>query len=432
MARSRRATQVAGQRRPRAATTSPPVRSQTVQREVGYAATPTSGSGWWNVDVSDDEQTPELRWPYSLQIFDAMVRQDAQVRSVMLAVTHPIRSTGWRIDPNGARDEVVEEISQDLGLPIRGNNDPIKGRTRDRFNWSEHLRLVLLSLRYGIMPFEQMYRIDDVTGRARLRKLGPRYPRTIERIEQARDGGLVSIKQFDAQPIPVSRLVVHVNEKEGSWAGQSVLRSAYKNWLLKDRLLRSDTQAVDRNSMGLPVYEGAEGETDLGPGKRLAEEARAGDNSGIAIPHGAQFTLQGVQGQTVDALPKVKYHDEQIGRSVLAHVLNLGQQTGSWALGTTFADIFVNSLQAGAQDVADVTTAHVIEDIVDLNWGVDEAAPKLVFDEIGSQTAAVATAIKLLVDGGVLTPDEGLEAHIRLGLGLPAHDQGSDRPQTGE
>jgi hypothetical protein len=61
----------------------------------------------------------------------------------------------------------------------------------------------------------------------------------------------------------------------------------------------------------------------------------------------------------------VRYFDEQIARAVLAHFLNLGTQTGSWALGSTFADFFVSSLQATAQQVADTATQHIVEDWVD-------------------------------------------------------------------
>jgi hypothetical protein len=32
---------------------------------------------------------------------------------------------------------------------------------------------------------------------------------------------------------------------------------AYKHWLIKDRLLRTWAQTIDRNGMGLPVYTGA-------------------------------------------------------------------------------------------------------------------------------------------------------------------------------
>jgi hypothetical protein len=58
--------------------------------------------------------------------------------------------------------------------------------------------------------------------------------------------------------------------------------------------------------------------------------------------------LVGVDGDLPDADTPIRYHDEQIARAVLAHFLNLGTQTGSWALGTTFADFFTLSLQSVA------------------------------------------------------------------------------------
>jgi hypothetical protein len=399
---------------------------------------PQGGSSWWQVDLVDGESTPELRWPDNLAVYDAMRKQDAQVGSVLRAVTHPVRGTAWRLDPNGARDDVVDHVARDLGLPVRGREDVAPGRTRDRFSWAEHLRHALLMLPFGHMFFEQVYRVDDATGLAHLRKLGPRMPRSIARFNVARDGGLVSIEQHPVAgasgptgtgiTIPVTRLVAYVNEREaGSWSGQSLLRPAYKNWLLKDRLLRTQTMSIDRNGMGIPVYTGSEDndEDELVEGEEIATSVRAGDNSGSAIPHGAKLELMGVTGDLPDALAPVKYHDEQIARAVLAHFLNLGTQTGSWALGTTFADFFTQSLQAVAQDVADVATAHVVEDLVDINYGPDEPAPRVVFDEIGGNAAALANAVKTLVDAGVLTADEGLEAYLRLGLGLPTKTEGA-------
>lgn len=419
-----------------------PVRAQPAQREVGYAATPSSSSAWWAVSL-DDEHTPELQWPANLPIYDAMVRQDAQVASVLRAVTHPIRGTTWRIDPNGAPDEVVEHISLDLGLAIRGREDVPPGRLRERFSWADHLRHVMLMLRYGHMFFEQIYRVGD-DGKLHLRKLGPRMPRSISKFNVARDGGLLSIEQYPVGDLtatangkgitlPVSRLVAYVHEREaGNWAGMSLLRQAYKNWLIKDRLLRTQAQAIDRNGMGIPVYKGAEGggKEDLDAGEEIATSMRAGDNSGAAIPNSAALELMGVSGQVPDADKPIRYHDEQIARAVLAHFLNLGTQTGSWALGSTFADFFIQSLQAVAQDIADVATAHVVEDLVDINYGPEVPSPRIVFDEIGSQSAALATAIKSLVDAGVLTPDEALEAHMRLGLGLPTKTDNASREDT--
>ena len=69
--------------------------------------------------------------------------------------------------------------------------------------------------------------------------------------------------------------------------------------------------------------------------------------------------------------------------------------------------------------IADVTQQHVIDDLVDANWGMDEPAPRLVFDEIGSKAPATAEAIKQLIDCGALSADPALEAFLRATYGLP-------------
>ena len=150
-------------------------------------------------------------------------------------------------------------------------------------------------------------------------------------------------------------------------------------------------------------------------------------HSGASIPSGAKLTLRGVEGDLPDTDKPIRYHDEQIARAVLAHFLNLGTETGSWALGSTFADFFAGSLQASALHLADVTQQHVIDDLIDLNWGEGEPAPRLVFDEIGASSPATAEAINLLVEAGVLTPDDTLEDHIRQTRGLPVRDTATTR-----
>lgn len=394
----------------------------------------TSGE-WWHLDLED---TPQLQWPACLRVYDAMARQDAQVSSVLRAVMLPIMRTPWRVDQAGARDEVVEHVAADLGLDIVGRERSTTERTRGRFSWRKHLFEALRMLRYGHAYFEQVYRID-ANGRARLRKLATRTPRTLSKINVARDGGLQSIEQWPPPGemanivIPVNRLVAYINEPEdgGDWIGQSLLRTAYKNWLIKDRLLRVQAQTIERNGMGVPLYEGAPNEDNLDAGRKLATSVRSGENAGAAIPYEASLKLLGVEGNLPDADKAIRYHDEQISRRVLAHVLNLGTQTGSWALGSSFMDFFIMSLQVVAEAVQDVAQAHVVEDIVDVNWGEDEPVPRLVFDEIGSHQLATAQALKLLVDGGILYPDRKLEEYLRGSFGLPAKDIPPPAPDAG-
>lgn len=398
--------------------------------EIGYA---TSGSAFWSYD--ENETTPELQWPQSVTVYDQMRTQDSQIVSVLRAVSLPVQRTPWRIDPAGSKARVAQFVADELGLPVVGKEPKPVPRTRDRFSWAEHLEQALLMLPFGHMFFEQVYRVDPGGGRAHLRKLAPRMPRTIEEIKVAPDGGLVSITQYSTmtstrqRPIPVTRLVGYVHQREGgNWKGRSLLRPAYKNWLIKDRLLRVDAQTIERNGMGVPLYKAGEDEQDLSKGLAMAKAWRAGETAGSAVPNGADMVLRGVEGTLPQALPSIRYHDEQIGRAVLAHFLNLGTQTGSWALGTTFADFFTLSLQTLAQQIADTATQHIVEDLVDVNFGESEPAPRVVFDEIGSRQAATAQALKALADAGLISPDEVLKQSVRQQYGLPAVDPNAPPP----
>ncbi len=394
--------------------------------EIGYVQAPNYN--WW---LYDNETTPELVWPQSVYVYDQMRRQDAQVGSVLRAVTETLLRTPWRIDPAGARARVVKFVADDLGLPVVGKKPSAPPRTKDRFSWSSHLREALLMLPMGHAYFEQVYRVTPDGSAAHLRKLSYRPAKTIERIDVAPDGGLVAIKQYwtavdrEPQPIPVNHLVAYIHAREGgNWLGTSILRNCYKNWLLKDRLLRVQAQTIERNGLGVPLYKDAPDGTPatMSAGLAMAKAWRAGEAAGAAVSHDADLLLRGVEGTLPDAMPVIEYHDSQIARAVLAHFLNLGQQTGSWALGTTFADFFTMSLQTLAEQIRDTATQHIVEDLVDVNFGEDEPAPRLVFDEIGSRQAATAQALKTLVDAGVIHPDEVLEESSRQQYGLPPAD----------
>jgi hypothetical protein len=411
-------------------------------REKGYQ----SRHSWWAAPV-DDEETPELRWPLSVDIYDAMRRQDPQVASVLWAVMAPIRLTPWRVDGEGCKSRVTQLVAEDLGLPIVGKPVRPATRTRDRFSWDEHLRLALLMLPFGHAFFEQIYRpVPDATGRIqlRLRKLAYRPPRTISGVEVADDGGLIGLRQYDMavdDMIEVNRLVAYVNNREGgNWLGQSLLRPAYKNWLLKDRALRTQSITLDRNGLGVPIYEGSEihesikgadrlaaQTAELVEGAALASSFRGGEDVGAAIAHGAKLTLKGVDGDLPDADKPIRYHDEQIARAVLANFLSLGgdNSTGSYALGETFAEFFTQTLGTVAKSIAETASQHIVEDIVDLNFGTDEPSPRIVCDEITAPLSA--QALQLLVDCNVITADAPLEQHVRTRMMLPPHDMTTAR-----
>jgi hypothetical protein len=95
------------------------------------------------------------------------MRTDPQIASLLLAFTLPIRHYRWYIAPNGARDEVVEDVANDFNLPIEGQDPKPVSRRRDRFSHDRHLFHALLMLTWGSMFFEQLYRFDETANRFR-------------------------------------------------------------------------------------------------------------------------------------------------------------------------------------------------------------------------------------------------------------------------
>lgn len=413
--------------------------------EQGYQNEAVS---WWGAQLNPAD-IPELMWPQSNAVYDKMRRTDDQVLSVLKAVTYPIMSTPWRIDGTGCRDEVTQLIASDLGLPVLGAKSDAPARTGTKFNFIEHLRLALLKLPFGHSYFEQVYAYDDVEKLYHLKKLAWRPHRTITAIEVAADGGLIAITQYGVPgqvetTIPVANLVAYVNDREGgNWLGQSLLRPAYKFWLLKEMTLRVQAQTNERNGLGINIYTAAPPPDDTEDDEELKREQeereeglamaralRAGTTTGASLRNGATMTTQGVKGTLPDPEKALNRYDDGIARSVLAHFLTLGgnDATGSYALGDTFAEFFTGSLQAVAKEIQATLQQHVIEDLVDANWGPDEPAPQLVFDQIGSKANIDAPGIMSLAQSGMLTLDAPLEEWIRNRFGMPPTDPSTSRP----
>jgi hypothetical protein len=401
---------------------------------------------------------PELQWPNSIQTYTKMGREDARIASVLRAIGLPIRRTTWRIRPNGARDEVVQFVATNLGLPVEGVSDDVPTpRMRDRFSWRRHLQQALTAQQHGHAVFEQVYRIEGsgANTRAVLHKLAPRPQSSIAYWQVAQDGSLVGIQQwpagtfaapgmFIASPVSmgsligVKQLVVYVRDPDpGVWTGNSLLRPAYKHWKLKDELIRIEAAAARRHGIGVPWIRGnasdSEDEARMDELLAIASQYSGGASAGLALTEGEEAGIMSPAGTPMDPRRAIEYHDHQMALVALAHFLNLDGKGGSYALASVQADTFVQSVQAVADDIRDVAQAHIVEDLVDVNWGPDEPTPLLVFDEIGSRQDAAASALQMLVNAGLLTPDERLELFIRQSAGLPSPDpDASEPPEPGE
>lgn len=406
--------------------------------EIGYV-TPYIVPGWKHFGIGTGfaadqyEEVAELRWPMSILTYHRM-RTDSQIDALTRSVIMPLMRLNWSIAPNGARPEVVDDISAQLNLPTQGQADKFIQRGRRRFNHGDHMRQALLApTAYGHMFFEQVGEIDPDDLKWKMTALRPRMPQTIQRIDVEINGDLIDIIQNPVgtvvpKPIPATQLAPYVWEREGAnWLGRSMLRPLYKHWVIKDLLLRIDTMKNERYGLGVPVGTAAPG-GDPASMQAMASAVRAVEGGGVGLANGAKLGIQGVTGTLPDTLASIRYQDESMARTFLAMFMQLGQtETGSRALGSEFVNFFIDALAGFANWYAGVTNQYVIEDIVDWNWGENEQAPLLVWEERDEEPLGVSE-LAALVKSGALLIDAELQSWIRKWLKMPDYTGGQPLP----
>lgn len=394
------------------------------------------------------ENTPQLVHPQSVTTF-ARMRHDPQLTAILQAYGRAIGRAHYAVDPKGCKDEVVQQTADDLGLAILGVDDEQGGARRRKFTWKEHLRLSGLDRVYGHMFFEQAW--ADQGGLWRLDVVQERMPQTISTLHLNRDGTLKSVEQggalYTVSPVAGTsvpkittadhRLVYYVREREGSnYFGQSLIRASYGPWLIKEELLRVHATSIRRFGMGVPTFEPLPGVT-ITPGMEAAADRvlsglRAGANSYVNPPPGFRLKLVGMEGSVPDALAFINYLDRQMTRSTLTSILDMAvAERGNRSLGETVMDLMVLAQQDDAEQKADVATSQIVVPLVDANWGEDEAAPRIVVDDVGADVQLTAQDMNWLFEYGGLTPDQPLEAYLRERYGLPERD-GEPNPKPGD
>jgi hypothetical protein len=421
---------------------------------VNYFANGPRDQALLNLAFAEDlEHVPELMHPMSVTTYRQM-RNDAHLDALYRGTTMPILRYKWMIDENGCDPKRVAKLAGDLGLPIKGKDPAPIPRYKRRFVFRKHLQDALRSLYYGHYCFEIVGEVEDPTispagklsgGEWHLRKLAPRPPHTIDELRLAPDGGLREVVQLTQNlqgggveltggrggGIPVERIVWYAWDQEGAnWWGRSWFRSCYRNWLIKDRLVRVDAVKHERNGMGVPIGVGAQGYNDdeLKALARLAQSFRAGENAGGAIPYGTDLKLLGVQGSIPDTISSIRFHNEEMSRAFLMMLIDLGStKYGSRALGEEFGTRLDLSQDGVARWFTDLFTEHVIEDYWDWNYGEgEEFTPRLEFEHDDDPRVATAD-LALMIQNGVIEVDLELEKAVREAMHLPMKDESTTR-----
>ena len=367
-----------------------------------------------------DEYNTKLQGEKGVKIYNEMYKSDGTVRSIVRVCSLPVQSAEWFITP-ASEDKNDVQIAEFIERALFEFLDD---------GWDYTLRHALMSLPYGVMPFEKVFGNATIDGREMIvwRKLAPRLPKSIQNwavgseakfgITQVRGDGLTV-------EIPGDKLMVVVNEREGeNWWGDSILRSAYKHWFFKNTFYKIDAIAFERQGVGVPYAVLPEGfsKTDKTNAEKILKNMRANEQARLMYPEGWDVGFMDMMAKgTRDPEKSIAHHNREITKSVLAQFLELGASSGSGsrAVSSDQSELFLQALVSTAKNIAG-TFNKTIKELVILNYGEQPWYPKLDFSGIiKTDGEKIANVYTQLASSGAIIPGDVDERFFREVLKLP-------------
>lgn len=369
--------------------------------------------------ISGIDHKSGLSGVQGLKVFDEMRKADASVKASLKVMKLPILSANWYIEP-------ASEEEKDLGVADFIEQNLFNGMT---ITWRGFLRQALTHLDFGFAVFEKVFELRE-DGLIHWRKFAPRLQRSIYR--WTTEGGENGVTQWlpDGRhiSIPIEKLLIFTNDKEGdNWAGISEIRSAFQPYSSKDMLYKIDRIAHERQGVGIPYVKlpANADPSEVSEAESLVKNMYANEQAYLKYKEGWEFGFLDMKASATRQQDRsILHHDRQISKNVLAPFLDLGSgNTGSFALSQDQSRMFLLGLESIAQHIAETINLYAIPQLVDFNFSVEEY-PKLKFNKVGDvDHEKITGSIQRAVLAGVITPDKGLEAHLRDIMNLPELDE---------
>lgn len=395
---------------PNQSTAVPPrTKPPKVNKEIG------DNNAIFNGLIQGHEYNDQLKGTRRIAKYDEMRLGDAHVQASLKVVKLPLLSANWSIQAGGNGKGINKTIADFVEDALF--NQPTR-------TWQETLTNILLHLDYGCMPFEIIYQFTD-EGQITLKKLAVRHPRTITKWElEGGENGVEQTTQNGTYKIPMDKMIIFVNEKEGdNWEGKSILRSAFKHWLFKDKAELIEVMAMEKQGLGIPRGKTPTGATSDDEAKMddVLKNMRANEDGYVRHPQDWEIDFLDMKAGTIkNPSDFIKRQEWAIMLNVLATFMQMGSgAVGSFALYKGSNTFFLMALEYVAKHIAETINKYLIKKLVDFNFETD-TYPELVYDSIGAvDINALTTALQRGVQTGVLTVDPELETYLREVMDLP-------------
>jgi hypothetical protein len=286
------------------------------------------------------------------------------------------------------------------------------------------------------------------------RRFSPRLPKTLWRWNTDEYSELKSVTQttwltlpdgsqgYRIVDIPAENLMVFTHEKWGDeWTGISILRSAYKPWVMKEMIEKIAGIAYERHGVGyligyIPRERAEDDNLRAQMGQMLSQLKQDAyavmpgpkQMSGSTGPQGYLIEILTPPGGLPNFEPILQYYRSEIAGAMLARFKELGHgSTGARATADVQSAVWYNALHAVARYVESNFNV-AIRRLIDLNYTGVQRYPKLKASGIEARNMLeFAQAIALLTDSEILSPDLGTRQWARTVIDAPREDLAETR-----
>lgn len=360
-----------------------------------------------------------------LSTYKYMFHTDAEIKAAFSLIKLATLSRKWKV--------TSLEASQDTVEFIKYNFEHVESRLTGAMS------KILSAIIYGFSVTEIIWTLYDVgqyKGKIGLKRLKSLDPLTIS-FELDDKGNLIGVTQnmsdtdeMKGIKLPKEKLIIYTEDKEfGNFYGNSRLRSVYKNWFIKETLLKFWNIALER--WGQPIIIGTVPTTD-DLEKMVAILNNLQDKSSIAKTEGWEIgALETGIGRSSggDYENAINYHNSQILKGMLVPSLLIDSGgSGSAALGQTHFDIFTLMVNNLENDICGIIENYLIKPLVEYNFGEQKSYPEFQFEPLTKQELYnLARTFAILVKNGVIGADEQF---MRDMMSLPHRDAAEAGPST--
>jgi phage gp29-like protein len=339
---------------------------------------------------------------FSLDVYDKMLK-DGQVKAGLDMIKLSATARGFTVTGDDAETRKYADFINENFELLQGNLEDIIGE-------------MLSALEYGYSCTEKVFDYRD--GKIVLKKLKVLDPHTI-RVKTNKFGDIEYVIQRIGSKeirIPAQKVIWYAHDKRfGNLYGNSVLRTVYKHWYIKDKLYRFANIAYER--YGTPLLVGkVQDAKDVAKMRDLLAKINA--MTGLAISGGDD--IKAIQGSNADFVGYIEHHDRKIMEAMLVPPMLLGLsrgQSGSYALSGNQFDIFMIRLEALQRDLKALIEEEIIRPLIDLNFPNVKAYPAFNFKPLANEDIEkMARVFDMMIKAQVIAPSE---EWIREELGFP-------------